>query len=351
MKKRRNIIIALSVILLLLLATVVFLWTRFGQRAKRYECTNYAMGTYIRQTVYGKNAKAAAATAAQSIGSLEDLISLQADDSDVSRLNEAAGTHWISIDSKTAALLQTCLKVAEDSGGAYDPTALPIATLWDFDSGSQHIPLQADLKKYLPYVGYQNLRINVSEKTASLRNYYMGIDLDPVETGAACDEAVDAYRSSGVECGIVAAGLSVGTFGAKADGTAWSIAVRGPSSSSDNAAAMGEIALPSSGFVSTVGTYEHSFRKNGVLYHSLLDPKTGLPVSNGLVSVTVSAGSGALSSALANACFVLGRDKSAALLKKYNAGAVLIDTSGYVSVMGTLKQRFRITNNKYMLQP
>lgn len=349
MKNHKKAVLVLSAVLLFLAAAVIFLWVRYGQRAERYQCTNSAMGTNIEQTVYGRNAQKAAAAAAQNIGELDSLISWQNEGSDTDRLNQAAGTDWVSIDAKTAKLLQICLNVASDSGGSFDPTILPIASLWDFGGNNQRVPSEMEIQKYLPYIGYKNLRVNPTQNSASLRNHFMGIDLDEVEKGAACDEAIAAYHSSGADCGIVAAGESIGTYGTKADGSAWSIAVRDPASSSDSASAMGEISL-TSGFVSTVATNESSFRENGILYSQPLNPKTGRPQNNGLVSVTVVSKCGAQSDALANACFVLGREKSASLLKKYDAGAIWIDSNNRVYLSENMKTKFTITNRKYILR-
>lgn len=349
MGKHKKIVLFFCAIFLILAVIVVFLWIRFGQRANRFQCTNYAMDTYIEQTVYGKKASTAATAAANSISTLEDLISWKTDGSDIARLNQAAGTNWISINAKTTNLLNLSLQIAEESGGAFDPTILPISSLWDFGGNNQHIPSKSELQKYLPYVNYKNLHINTKDDTASLRNHYMGIDLGEISKGAACDEAVAAYKSSGAECGIISVGENIGIFGKKADGSNWDVAVRDPASSESNATAMGELKL-ASGFVSTSGTYQKSFRQNGFLYHYLLNPKTGTPQNNGLVSVTITADSGALSNALSAACFVLGREKSEALLKKYNAGAIFIDSSNHVFITQNLKNSFTITNNKYTLQ-
>ncbi len=163
MKNHKKAVFILTIALSILVAAVIFLWVRYGQRAERYQCTNSAMGTNIEQTVYGRNAQKAATAAAQNIGELDSLISWQNDGSDTDRLNQAAGTDWVSIDAKTAKLLQTCLGVASDSGGAFDPTILPIASLWDFGGDNQHVPSETDIQKYLPYVGYKNLRVNTAK--------------------------------------------------------------------------------------------------------------------------------------------------------------------------------------------
>lgn len=349
MAKHEKIIVSLSGTLLLLLGATVFLWVRFGQRATHYTCTNYAMRSYIQQSVYGKNAKAAASNAADAIGALENLITLQSGDSDTAKLNAAAGTVWISIDSKTAKLLRTVLAVAGDSNGAYDPTILPVSALWDFGGDNQRVPSKSEIARYLQYVNYKDLRVSSSEDTASLRDHYEGVSLDAVCKGAACDEAVAAYRSSGADCGIISAGTSVGIYGQKADGSAWSIAVGSPSADSVGTSAFGELKL-TSGFVSTVGTGNRSFLSDGILYHSLLNPKTGYPENNGLSSVTVLSSSGAISDALANACFMLGREKSLPLLKKYKAEAIFSDSGNHVTITDGLKQKFTLTNSNYVIQ-
>ena len=347
MKKHKRLIIILLAVLCILVAVIVFLWHRYGQRASSYQCTNYAMGTYIQQTVYGKNAKTAAAAAAKSINELENKISWRIDGSDINRLNKAAGTDWISIQPETAKILQLSLGIAQKSDGVFDPTVLPISSMWDFGGSNQHVPAKADIQKYLKYIDYKNLRINAENNTASLRLHLMGIDLGSVGKGAACDDAVAAYRSAGADCGIVSAGgSSIGVFGQKADGSPWRIAVRDPTTTDENATEMGEINL-SSGFVSTSGTYEKCFKQNGILYHHLLNPKTGYPENNGLISVTVVTSNGAVSDALSTACFLLGREKSTSILKSYNAEAIFIDSKNNVSVTDGLKSKFNITNSKF----
>ena len=346
--KRKKIIVVLSALLALIVVFLVLFWVLYGRHALRYECTNYGMGTYIQQTVYGKNRETAAADAAKSIGELENLISWRIEDSDVAKLNDTAGTDWTEIDARTLSVLKTSLDVAQKSGGAFDPTILPITSLWDFGGDNQHVPSEEEIEKFLPYVNYQNLRLDESASTASLKDHFTAIDLGGIGKGAACDAAVEAYRKAGAGSAVIAVGGSIGVYGTKADRTPWHIAVRDPQSSDENAAAMGQIDL-TEGFVSTSGTYEKQFTENGVPYHHLLNPKTGYPENNGLVSVTVTAKNGALSDALSTACFILGIEKGEALLQEYGAGGIFIDNSGKVYVTDSLKNSFKITDNQYVL--
>lgn len=346
---KRKKVIALSVgILAVIVILLILVWTKHGQTPKAYESTGYAMGTYVQQTVYGKNGEAAAAAASKSVKELENLISWRINTSDIARLNKAAGNGQVSVDSKTSALLQVSLDVAKESGGAFDPTILPVSSQWNFDGDKQNLPQKSTLEKALTCVGYNNLKVNTSGLAANLKVSGMGVDLGGIGKGSACDEAVAAYKSAGAEYGIIAVGGSVGMYGVKSDKTPWHVAVRNPGSTDDSSDAMGQIDM-SSGFVSTSGSYEKFFVKDGKTYHHLLNPKTGYPENNGLVSVTITADSGALSDALSTACFILGREKGEALLKKYNAGGIFIDTSNKVYVTDNLKSSFKISNNNYTL--
>ena len=347
MLREKKVILSLIVLACLTAAGAGYFWYRTEQPAA-YESSDFAMGTYIQQTVYGKNGEAAAKAALSKIVQLENRISWRIDTSDVARLNEAAGTDWISIDPETASILSASLDVAQKSDGAFDPTVLPVTSLWDFGGGNQHVPAKSDIQKFVKDIDYRNLRVNVKNFTASLKLHSMGIDLGAIGKGAACDDAVAAYRSAGADYGIIAVGGSIGIYGSKPDGSLWHIAIRDPSTKDSNAGSMGQIDL-SSGFVSTSGTYEQTFTENGVTYHHLLNPKTGYPENNGLVSVTIKCDSGALSDALSTACFILGREKGEKLLAEYNAQGVFIDSSNKVYVTDGLKSAFHITGGNYVL--
>lgn len=348
MSKNKRLIILLSTLLAVIMIALIIIWSKLVLTPQSYECTNFAMGTYIQQTVYGSKRVEAATAAAKDIGTLDDLISWRDGDSDISKLNQAAGSDWVSLDAKTISILKTSLDVAEKSDGAFDPTILPISTLWNFGGENQQVPAPDDLKKYIQFVNYKDLRIDTKESTASLKLHYMAVDLSAIGEGAACDEAVAAYRNAGADSGIIAVGGSVGVYGAKSEKSPWRVAVRDPNSKEAQSTSMGEIEL-SSGFVSTSGSYDHAFTKDGVTYHHLLDPKSGYPENNGLVSTTVVCDSGALSDALSTACFILGKEKGMELLKKYNAEGIFIDKNDRVYVTENLMNNFKITNARYNL--
>ena len=162
-----------------------------------FTSTEYAMGSYVQQTVYGRMGEDAASEAANAVQRLENQISWRMEDSDIARLNAAAGTDWIAIEPQTADLLEMALHVAEQSEGAYDPTVLPVSSLWDFGGENQHLPDEEEIETYRTFVDYHNLRVDKETSEASLKIHGAALDLGGIGKGAACDTAVQAYRRQG----------------------------------------------------------------------------------------------------------------------------------------------------------
>lgn len=349
MDKNKKIVSGLTLVLLLIVAALVFIWNQTGVlQEEPFTSTSFAMGTYVQQTVYGESGEEAAQEANSAVQALENRISWRVESSDIAQLNDAAGTDWIDVAPETAAILQDALDVAERSNGAFDPTILPVSSLWDFGGENQHFPGDVELQRFLPFVDYRNVRVDAGQSEASIKNRGTAIDLGAIGKGAACDQMVLAYQEAGAEAGVAAVGGSIGLYGTKPGGSVWRLAIRDPASSAEQAEEMGTLDL-AEGFVSTSGSYEKTFEEDGHVYHHLLDPKTGYPAENGLVSVTVVYQNGAMSDALSTAAFVLGLEQGRALLEEYGAGGVFIDQDHRVTVTENLKDAFRMVSGVYTL--
>jgi len=340
-RRLTGILIIAAVLLFAAAAGIYFYYTGVYEG---YEVTTYSMGSYVQQTLYGNGKEDAAREAANNIAELEDTISWRKEGSDIQRLNAEAGGAFIDVEAVTYSLLELTQDVAEISGGAFDVTIAPLSRLWDFDGGKQTVPEATLIEKLIPNVDYS--RVLLSDEQAALKLKNTAVDLGAVGKGAACDVAVRTYEQLGIDRGIIAVGGSVGIYGDKPGGSAWKVAVRDPESS----ASLGELALNGGSFISTSGSYEKCFEKDGVLYHHLLNPKTGYPADSSLLSVTVVASSGALSDALSTACFVTDMDRAVLLLSEYsgqNAGAVFVTKDSEVYVTSGLFEAFTLYDDSY----
>ncbi len=316
----------------------LWLGIRAWMGGRETQLNTFAMGSQVRQQVWG-GAPDAAARAAQAVTALENRISWRVADSEIARLNETAGTgKVVELSLETAAVLEQAAAVGAASGGALDVTLGAVTRLWDFD-GSPRVPQAGELAQALETADPAGLVLSAG--TARLDTPGARVDLGAVGKGAACDAAAAVYRETGVTRGVVTVGGSVGLFGEKPGGAPWVVAIRDP-----KGGVLGELRL-SEGFVSTSGSYEKTFTQEGRTYHHLLDPATGFPAESGLVSVTVTAESGALSDGLSTACFVLGAERGAELLAAFGAGGVFVTQDDRVLVTPGLEAAFTCTAAGY----
>ncbi|MGI6254282.1 MAG: FAD:protein FMN transferase [Acutalibacter sp.] len=339
-KKRRLVILCLVAGILVLALGVGLGMAAVGEG---YTLTTYAMGSFVQQTVYGGNREEAASAASTAVVELEDLISRNVADSDIIRLNQAAGTEFLEIDQRSWDVLNTSLQVCQASDGAFDVTIGPISGLWGFDTEEPHRPQDSTIQSLLPMVDYKNLSL-LEDGTAALQIHGAALDLGAVGKGAGCDAAVAAYQENGVDRAIVSVGGSVGVYGKKPWDQPWRIAVRNP----DTQGSLGELAIYE-GFLSTSGSYEKYFTQDGVTYHHILDPRTGYPAESGLLSVTVWSSGGALSDALSTACFVLGMEDSLPLLEEFDCGGIFITEDHQIYVTENLQDAFTLEAEGYTL--
>lgn len=269
--------------------------TGCGERVRQHEFA--AMSTIVRATVYHRRTPdwGAVERAARDFAARYDH---RDPTSPIARLNRTGAAQ---LDPLAANTLRAALRLAEATGGAFDPTLLPVTRLWDFDHGGT-VPAPAALAAALERVDYRRLQVDAAGR-ATLQD--AELDLGAIGKGAVVDHLADWLAERGYERFLLEAGGDVLAAGLKPDGALWRIWVRHPRhhdlplAIALIGAAGGRVAL------ATSGDYERYFERAGVRYHHLLNPATGRPDSDA-VSVTVVAGSAIEADALATALFVMG---------------------------------------------
>ena len=128
------------------------------------------------------------------------------------------------------------------------------------------------------------------------------------------NQGVAAARNQGVEKAVINLGGNVAVLGEKAKDTPWNIAIERPYS--DRTEMMGYVSVKDATVV-TSGIYERKFEQDGVLYHHVLDPRSGYPVDTDLEAVTIRAakGNSGFCDGLSTVCLMLGKDKAQALIE------------------------------------
>lgn len=339
---KRAVFIMLGVIVLLL----AFMIYMMMNRQAAYTAQTYSMGSYVQQTVYGGDSESAASEAASSIALLENHISWRKDDSDVQKINAAAGETPAEVNEDTMNILESALDICKKSGGAFDISIAPLSMLWNFDESPTSPPSDELIQNLIGKIDYGEVEIDKENMTVSIKDKGYAIDLGAVGKGAACELAVKSYEEYKVDYAIVAVGGSVGVYGEKPLGQSFTIGIRDPESDAGSTIATLSV---KSGFTSTSGSYEKCFEYEGKNYFHILDPKTGYPAESDLVSVTVLCDSGSMSDALSTACFVLGYENSLSLLESCGAEAVFIDKEHGIRLTDGIKEEFKLTDDSYTI--
>ena len=223
-------------------------------------------------------------------------------DSELSRLNRAAGQGPVRVSPALFEVVEQACSSARRSGGLYDPTVLPLMTLYGFYGPARaSLPTTAEVDRALAVVAFEDVQLDRAAGTIALARRGMGLDLGSIGKGWAVDRAVDALRAEGVTSGLVDAGGNVYGLGVPEDGAdGWSVALFHPRTGrSERVFHLRDAA---------VATSANNERFRTIAGHRLghiLDARRGTP-ADGHVSVSVLAGTGVESDQMSTTAFLLG---------------------------------------------
>jgi thiamine biosynthesis lipoprotein len=241
----------------------------------------------------------------QVLRSVVDEMSPWEPESHLSRFNRAPGGTWHDLPDAFFQVLSTALAMAEQSGGAYDPTLGASVELWGFGPGQARsgVPQARDVGRARGLTGWRRLALD-RERRRALQPGGLELDLNAIAKGFAVDAVTRALKRRGIANSLVEIGGELRGEGLKPDGTPWWVALEQPRGS-DRTHRETVIAL--SGLaVATSGDDQRFVEVGGRRYGHTLDPRTGAPLTHDLVSVTVAARDCMTADALATALLVLG---------------------------------------------
>ncbi|MFA5090371.1 MAG: FAD:protein FMN transferase [Candidatus Omnitrophota bacterium] len=275
------------------------------------------MGTFVEVISTDKKAHPIAFA---EISRIEKLLSKYDLKSEVSRLNQYGK---LRVSEDTLFLFEKSYEFWQSSLGAFDVSVGPLMDVWGFTGKEYIMPKDAIIKSALRMVGMDKVVIMDKDSTVEFKVHGMKIDLGAIAKGYAVDCAIKKLKRAGVRNCLINAGGDIYCLGYKREGTrlgpwqlikpeSWQVAIKNPSLGSP-----AEYLKLHDQAVATSGSYEQCFSYKKRKFTHIFDPKTGYPVSSGLLSVTVVAGDCLTADALATAIFVLGKEKGRKLADNF----------------------------------
>lgn len=228
-------------------------------------------------------------------------------------------TNTWHISEYLAALLSQGLSITRESDGAFDIAIAPLTSLWDFTAEDPKAPDDADIQKVLPLCSSDGVTIDGQDIT--LPSDDIQFDVGAIAKGYIADRLKDFLVKKGVNSAIINLGGNVLCIGSKPDGTPFKVGIQKPFADRNETEAVMDITGKS---VVSSGIYERCFKQNGKLYHHILNPKTGYPYDNSLISVTIISDQSGDGDALSTTCFALGLEDGLKFAEKKGVQAVFI---------------------------
>lgn len=221
--------------------------------------------------------------------------------SEVNRLNEID-----SLMQPSETLVEVLLeanRMYDLTGGAIDPTQGPFEKIWTFSSSGARLQDSIDVRIFQPLVGLKKVIIS----DTLLRKTTTGITLDFSKSakGFALDQIGEFLDAKSIKNFLVTIGSENLAKGVNEKGELWKIGLFYLADTSGTKAE-GAVALRDQA-ISTAGNFEHFYTRDSLKIAYQLDPKTGYPVTNGLLSATVISLEAKTADALADALLVMGR--------------------------------------------
>jgi thiamine biosynthesis lipoprotein len=296
-----------------------------GQRT--LQKTDSIMGTEVTITVVAPGqaeAEAAINAGMDEVRRFDRMMSLYKDDSEITKVNQAAGKQPVRVSPEMIDAVEAALRVSDLTHGAFDITVGPLIVLWQMRLKEGTIPTDREIANVRRLVNYRNIVIDKQRSTIFLKKPNMIMDLGGMK-GYIADRVKDVMKSRGIANCVIALAGDIWVLGHREDGTAWRIGIQHPRER-DKTLTVLEL---TDAYISTSGDYERFVIREKKRYHHIIDPRTGKP-SAGVISATLIGKEGALIDPLTKAPFILGPEEGLAIVKQVGADALIVDDNGQI---------------------
>ena len=275
---------------------------------------------------------------------IDQSLSLYKSNSLITQFNQA--NRGVKADLHLKNVVRTSLLINATSQGCFDITSKPISMLWGFNASiPQSIPTKELVYQTLRAVGSHHLSFNSDSLIKD--NPKTKIDCDGVAQGYTVDQLSVFMRQKGITDFMVELGGEVFTSGKNIDGNDWIIGIEGTDVYAGIDQFLAKKISLSNLAVTTSGSMK-KFRQLGNRYWShVVDPRTGLPVDNGIVSVSVIAKDAITADAYDNGFMVMGIDSSLLLANQLGTLGVYIV---YVNPHGSFSDTANTYFKRFLLK-
>lgn len=240
------------------------------------------------------------------VDALEQRISTWITGSPADMMNRRAYPGPVVVDHDLFALMQTCRRYYDQTGGVFDVSVGPLLEMWGFYGKKGEAPTEEAVKLALGKIGLKHVRLEPETRQVTYEKPGMRVDFGGIGKGLALDRMANLLRDRGVEMARLDGGTStIVVLGTPPGKDGWTVDIRSPYNVKDGAPPIATVVIRGES-LSTSSSSERFVEHNGKRYSHIFDPRTGMPVDTGIVSATAIAPTGTESDMLSTAFYVMG---------------------------------------------
>jgi len=242
----------------------------------------------------------------------------------------------VKVDKYFIACFNKAKEVWKNTNGAFDPTVYPLVNAWGFGPGKKQKIEKRVIDSLLKFVGFDLIELKGNKIIK--KNPRVALDFNAFAQGYSVDVVSEFLNTKGIKAYMVEIGGEVYAKGKKPNGTNWTIGIEKPIDNKEYANPLKAIVKLENLAIATSGNYRRFVIEDGVKYAHHLDPKTGYPTKNNLLSASIFAKDCMSSDANATGVLVLGLEKAKEFLnnhKELQAYLIYSDDQGNYQVYET----------------
>jgi len=274
----------------------------------------------------------------------DNSLSLYNDSSIVSRINRNEDA---VPDSFFTEVFRKSVLISQMTDGAFDITVGPLVRAWGFGPDAHKSFTEAKRDSLMKLVGISKVSLIKGKLIKS--DPHISLDFNAIAQGFSVDIICRFFNNLGIKNYLVEIGGEVRAKGKKADNL-WRIGIDKPVDNNNSPGRELEAIIKiSDKALATSGNYRKFYIEDGVKYSHEIDPKTGYPVKNTLLSASVIANDCTTADGIATACMVFGTEKTIEFLgnhPEFEAFLVYSDNNGNFKTWTSEKLKSNLTESE-----
>lgn len=294
-------------ILILLFASTLF----FGQKIIRIE--GEAQGTTYHISYFDKQNRNLKPEIEKLLQNFDLSVSTYKPNSIISRINR--NEKGVIVDQYFTDCFKKAKEVWKNTNGAFDPTVYSLVNAYGFGPGKKMKIEQKKIDSILQFTGFE--KINLVGNKIIKKDPRVGLDFNAFAQGYSVDVVSKFLSSKGITSYLVEIGGEVYAKGKKPDQKNWTVGIEKPIDNKEGTNPLKAVANLKNLAIATSGNYRRFTVENGVKYVHHIDPKTGYPTKNNLLSASIFSKECITSDANATGVLVLGLEKAKIFLQNH----------------------------------